>query len=119
MSNTLINTLKNITEMVITATYYLNSNEAIQMLPNDREQLINYVTSLLADFQDEGFNRADIHSLVAELVARKETDDHGWFIDINSSTHDQVVFIHPQHTASKKTLVLTKSHALLPFDLTA
>ncbi|MCX4187190.1 hypothetical protein [Methylophaga sp. OBS4] len=119
MSNTLIETLKNITEMVTTASYYLESEEGKKMLPHGRDQLIEYVTSLLASFQDDGFKRTDIKALVAELLTRKETDDHGWFIDINSSTHDQVVFIHPQRIAPHKSLVLPKSHALLPFNLIA
>lgn len=119
MSNTLIDTLQNITEMVTTANYYLESNEAMKLLPHGRDQLIEYVSNLLATFQADNYSQAEIKNLVTELLARKETDDHGWFIDIDASTHDQVVFIHPQRTQPKKTLVLTKSHALLPFDLIA
>jgi hypothetical protein len=119
MSTTLLDTLKSISEMVTTATYYMNSDEAKKLMPHNRDQLINYITSLLVGFQDDGFNRSQIRDLVAELVARKETDDHGWFIDINASTHDQVVFIHPQRKEPRETLVLTKTHALLPFNLLA
>ena len=119
MSATLLKTLQNITELVTTANYYLNSNEGTQLLPLQRDQLIDNITGLLASFQNYGFKQAEIKTLVTELVARKETDDHGWFIDISLSTSDQVVFIHPQRSQPAQTLVMTKSHALLPFDLLA
>ena len=119
MSNPLIDTLNGITEMVTTACYYINSDEAKKLLHDDRDQLIDNITNLLARFQKQGFHYNDVKALVTELVSRKETDDHGWFIDIDASTHEQVVFTHPQRKAPSQTLVLTKSHALLPFNLLA
>lgn len=117
MSNTLIDTLKKINEMVTTASYYLDSKEALQLLPGSRDQLIENVTGLLADFHADDFKRFEIKALVTELVARKETEDHGWFIDVDRSTHDHVFFIHPQRKGPSETLVLKKTTALLPFNL--
>ena len=119
MSKTILENYQNISELVMQANYYISSTEGKKLQKYQRELLVDHVTRLLANFQHAGFSRADIASLVCELITRHQNDDHGWFIDIDSSNANSVVFVHPQRTKPEKRLVMPKGHALLAYNLIA
>lgn len=117
-TNTLLKTLNMINELITTASYYLNSTQGHAMLQTGRrDELVEYVTSLLAEFQAKDISRLDIKHLVAELLDRTVTDDHGWFIDVDSTNSNQITFVNPQRTKPEKRLVMPKTQALLAFEL--
>ena len=111
-----INNLQNQIVLVNSAVKMIESN--YQNYQSRRQDLIDYVVSYLAPiYSEDGFTRSDIRELVIELLARHETDDHGWYIDASSSTSDEIYIRHPQRP--DRTITLNKRFALLPFDLLA
>ncbi len=100
-------------------------NQAVSLIENNyknyhgrRQDLIDFIVAYIAPiYMEDGYSRTEIKELVSELLARHETDDHGWYIDVSSSNSDQVYIRHPQRP--NRTITLNKRFALLPFNLLA
>lgn len=101
--------------MVNTAVKLITDNQK-NYLGSRRQDLIDYCVAYMAPvYIEDGYSRSDIKELVTEILARYETDDHGWYLDLDSSNSDEIKAIHPQR--KDKPISIHKRFLLLPFNL--
>lgn len=101
--------------MVSTAQKLITDNQN-NYLGARRQDLIDYCVAYLAPiYIEDGYSRNDIKELVTEILARHETDDHGWYLDLDNSNASEIKARHPQRKDT--SISINKRHLLLPFDL--
>lgn len=101
---------------MVNAALKLIADNQKNYLGTRRQDLIDYCVAYMAPiYIEDGYSRNDIKELVTELLARFETDDHGWYIDVDSSNSDEIRAINPQY--KHKSISVHKRFVLLPFNL--